>query len=47
VTVSTNDDVIVHLNTEATRGLDNSLRHFNIGLRRRRIASGMIVQDLL
>jgi hypothetical protein len=45
VPVAADDDVVMNLDTEAARYLDNPFRHLDIGARRRRIASGMIVQD--
>ena len=37
--VPADDNVIVDLDTEAARDLDNSFRHLNVGARRCRIAS--------
>ncbi len=41
------DDVIVHGNAERRSHRDDLLRHLDVGARRRRIAGGVIVQDLL
>jgi hypothetical protein len=43
--VPTYNDVVVNLDAEAAGNLDNSLRHFNVRARRRRVASGMIVHQ--
>jgi hypothetical protein len=45
--VFADDDVIVHGNAKWARHIDNLLRHLDVGLRWRRIARGMIVQDAL
>ena len=44
---SADDDVVVHGNAERGGDVDDRLRHLDIGLRRRRIAGGMVVQDAL
>jgi hypothetical protein len=39
------DDVIVHRNAERRCHGDNLLRHLDIGVRRRRVARGVVVQE--
>jgi hypothetical protein len=45
VSVLADDDVVVDFDAEAARNLDYPFRHFNIGARRCRVASGMVVQE--
>jgi hypothetical protein len=47
MSVLADDDVVVHGNAERAGDGDDLLRHLDIGVRRRRIAGGMIVQDAL
>ena len=37
------DDVIVHGDAERPRDVDDRFRHLDVGLRRRRIAGGVVV----
>jgi hypothetical protein len=46
VSLLADDDVIVHRNAERLRHRDDLLRHLDIGVRRRRIARGVIVQKV-
>jgi hypothetical protein len=39
------DVVVVHLDAKSMGDLDNPLRHFNIGARRRWIASGVVMHE--
>jgi len=41
------DDVVVHRDAEPLCDIDDRLRHLDVGARRRRVAGGMIVQDVL
>lgn len=43
--VPTHDDVVVNLDAEAARYCDNAFGHLDVGVRGRRVASGMIVQQ--
>jgi hypothetical protein len=43
VPVLPHDDVIVHGNAERSGDIDNGPGHLDIGLRRRRIAGGVVV----
>ena len=43
--VLTHDDVVVHLDPERLRHIDNLLCHLDIGARRSRIARWMIVEQ--
>jgi len=45
--VLADDDVVVHGDAERTRDVDDRAGHLDVGLRRRRIAGGVIVQDAL
>src|SRR5437879_10455033 len=45
VAVLTDDDVIVHGDAERLRDIDNLFGHLNIGLRRRGVATRMVVQN--
>jgi hypothetical protein len=46
VSLFADDDVIVHRNTERLRHRDDLLRHLDIGVRGRRVARGVIVQEV-
>jgi hypothetical protein len=39
--------VVVHRDAEPLCDIDDRLRHLDVGARRRRVAGGMIVQDVL
>ncbi len=41
------DDVVVHGNAERGGDVDDRLGHLDVGLRRRRVAGGVVVQDAL
>jgi len=43
--VLADDDVVVHGNAERGGDLDDRFGHMDIGLRRRRIARGVVVHD--
>jgi hypothetical protein len=43
--VLADDDVVVHGNAERTGDIDDRAGHLDIGLRRRRIAGGVVVHD--
>jgi hypothetical protein len=43
--VLADDDVVVHGNAERGCDVDDGFRHLDVGLRRRGIAAGMIVQE--
>jgi hypothetical protein len=45
VPVLADDDVVVHGNAERLCDLDNRLGHVDVGLRRRRIAGGVVVHE--
>ena len=45
MSVFADDDVVVHGNAERGRDIDDRLGHLDIGLRRRRVAGGMVVQE--
>jgi len=45
--IAADDDVIVHGNAERFCDLDDRFRHLDVGLRRRRIARGVVVPDSL
>ena len=45
--VLADDDVVVHRNAQWRRDVDDRACHLDIGLRGRRIAGGMVVQDAL
>jgi hypothetical protein len=45
--VLADDDVIVHGDAQRPRDVDDGFRHLDVGLRRRRIAGGVVVQDAL
>jgi hypothetical protein len=45
--VLADDDVVVHGNAERGGDIDDRLGHMDIGLRRRRVAGGMVVHDAL
>jgi hypothetical protein len=47
VTVLADDDMVVHGNAERGRDLDDRLGHMDIGLRRGRIARGVVVQEAI
>jgi hypothetical protein len=47
VSLPSDYDVIVHGNAERLRHRDDLLRHLDVGVRRRRIAGGVIVQDMV
>ena len=47
MTVSADDDVIVHFDAKAVRHLYYFLRHFDVCARRCRVASGVIVENAL
>ena len=42
--VLADDDVVVHVDAERAGDVDDRLGHLDIGLRRRRIAGGVVVQ---
>jgi hypothetical protein len=41
------DDMVVHRDAERTGDIDDRFCHLDVGLRRRRIAGGVVVQDAL
>ena len=43
--VLADDDVVVHGNAERGGDLDDRFRHMDIGLRGRRVAGGVVVQE--
>jgi hypothetical protein len=43
--VLADDDVVVHDDAERVGDIDDAAGHLDIGLRRRRIAGGMVVQQ--
>ena len=43
--VLADDDVVVHGNPERGGDIDDGLGHLDVGLRRRRIAAGMVVHN--
>src|SRR5437762_12160275 len=43
--VLADNDVVVHGNAERGRDVDDRFRHLDVGLRRRRVATGMIVHQ--
>ena len=45
--VLADDDVVVHGNAEGTCDIADRLGHLDVGLRRRRIAGGVVVLDSL
>jgi hypothetical protein len=45
--VLADDDVVVHGNAKRAGDADDRLGHLDIGLRRGRIAGGVVVQDAL
>jgi hypothetical protein len=45
--VPINDDVVMDVDAEAARDFNNPLRHFDVGARRCRVASGVVVQRML
>jgi hypothetical protein len=45
MSITADDDVVVHRDAERLRNLDDLLRHLDIRLRRRRVAAGMIVHQ--
>jgi hypothetical protein len=47
MSVLADDNVIMHGNAERPGDVDDRLGHVNIGLRRRRIAGGVVVQHAL
>ena len=47
VPVLADDDVVVHGNAERARDIDDRFCHLDVGLRRRRVAGGMVVQEAI
>jgi len=45
VPVLSDDDVVVHRNPQRLRDLDNHAHHFNVGVRRCRVSSGMVAHE--
>ena len=45
MSVPADDDVVVHGNAERGRDIDDRLGHLDVGLRRRRIAGGVVVEN--
>ena len=43
--VLADDDVVMHGDPERLGDVDDRFRHLDVGLRRRRIAGGMVVQE--
>ena len=43
--VLSDDEMVVHRDTEGARDLHNRLRHLDVGARGGRIAGGMVVQE--
>jgi hypothetical protein len=43
--VSADDEVVVHRDAERAADIDDRLGHLDVGLRRRRIAGGMVVRQ--
>jgi hypothetical protein len=43
--VPSHDDMVVHLDAEPARDLDDLLGHLDVGARRRGVASGVIVHQ--
>jgi len=41
------DDVVVHGNAERRCDIDDRFRHLDVGLGRRRIAAGVVVDDAI
>jgi hypothetical protein len=47
VAVFADNEVIVHRDAKRCRHRDDLLRHFDVSARRRRVAGGMVVQEML
>ena len=45
VAVLADDEVVVHRDAERARDLDDRLRHLDVGARRRRVATRVVVQN--
>jgi hypothetical protein len=45
VSLLADDDVVVHGNSQRPRDLHDRLRHLDVGVRRRRVAGGVVVQQ--
>ena len=45
--VLADDDVVMHGDAERGGDIDDRFRHLDVGLRRRRVAGGVVVQDAL
>ena len=45
--VLADDDVVVHGDAERGGDIDDRLGHLDVGLRRRRVAGGMVVQETM